>query len=255
MKLEGKAAIITGAASGMGQAAAILFAKEGAKVVASDIDEEGLHQTKRQIEMFGGQMIMTRTDVSSATDVQAMVVEAVKAFGGVQVLYNNAGLREPTDTYATDMSEEVWDRVLDVNLKGMFLTCKYVIPLMLDAGTGAIINTASIGGLKAAESTAYGASKGGVIALTRNIALQYSPTVRANSICPGPVDTPLLKVAMESIGRARKNRQAASSPGPNMLNRWADPIEIAQLVLFLASEDASFITASNISIDGGSNAQ
>ena len=255
MRLAGKVSIITGAASGMGQAAAVIFAKEGSMVVAADINEEGLKRTEAQVRDAGGQVVVSRTDVSSSGDVQALVRLAVEAFGGIHVLYNNAGLRHPNDVFATELDEEIWDRVIDTNLKGMFLTCKYAIPVMLQGGGGSIVNTSSIGGLKAADSTAYGASKGGVIALTRNIAKQYAPAIRANSICPGPVDTPMLAVALESIRGARPEIATAAAKAGTMLQRWADPSEIGNLALFLASDDSSFITAANFSIDGGMASQ
>jgi len=251
MKLKGKVAIITGAASGQGQAAALLFAQEGARVVAADVNEEGLRRTEAQVRDVGGEIVTAATDVSKAVQVQAMVREATRAFGGVHVLYNNAGILHPRDGYATEVDEEIWDLVLGVNLKGMFLCCKYAIPVMIESGGGSIINTSSVGGLKAGGSTAYGASKGGVIALTRNIAKQYAPRIRANAICPGPVDTPMMGVAMAKAG---PRSATAASRSSTMLQRWAHPREIAQLALFLASEESGFMTGAAIPIDGGSTA-
>lgn len=249
MKLANKVAIITGAASGQGQAAAVLFAKEGAKVVAADINQDGLRRTEALVAEVGGRILTSVTDVSSSTQVQAMVEASVSAFGGVHAVYNNAGLLHPKDGYLTDVDEELWDRVLDINLKGMFLVCKYAIPVMLKSGGGAIVNTSSSGGLKAGGSTAYGASKGGVIALTRNIAKQYAPKIRANSICPGPIDTPMMVVARNKAGPKRSS--LSDTGGGTMLGRMGQPVEVAQLALYLLSDDASFITGANISVDGG----
>ena len=247
MKLANRVSIITGAGSGQGQAAAVLFAQEGSKVVAADINEDGLRRTEALVTEAGGEVLTVATDVSSSTQVQAMVRAAERAYGGIHVVYNNAGLLHPKDGYLTDLDEELWDRVLSINLKGMFLVCKYAIPVMLKGGGGAIVNTSSSGGLKAGGSTAYGASKGGVIALTRNIAKQYAPTIRANSICPGPIETPMLEVARSKAGPSRSGGPGAGT----MLQRSGEPIEVARLALFLASDEASYITGANFSVDGG----
>ncbi len=249
MKLAHKVSIITGAGSGQGQAAAVLFAREGSSIVAADIDEDGLKRTEALVREAGGDILTVRCDVSKAADVQAMVRRAKDACGGIHVLYNNAGVLHPKDGYVTDLDEEIWDLVLGVNLKGMYLTCKYAIPVILESGGGSIINTSSLGGLKAGASTAYGASKGGVISLTRNIARQYAPTIRANSICPGPVDTPMMVVAAKKAGPTG----GTQGKGP-MLERWADPGEVAELALYLASDSSAFVTAANFVIDGGLSA-
>ena len=246
MRLTDKVCIITGAGSGQGQAAAALFAQEGSSVVAADIDEDGLKRTEALVQEAGGDIVTVRCDVSKAVDVQAMVRRAKDAYGGIHVLYNNAGVLHPKDGYVTDLDEEIWDLVLGVNLKGMYLTCKYAIPVIRESGGGSIINTSSIGGLMAGSSSAYGASKGGVISLTRNIARQYAPTVRANSICPGPVDTPMMMVARSKTGPTKQSQ----GKGP-LLERWADPSEVAELALYLASDASAFITAANFVIDGG----
>ena len=192
MRLEGKVAIITGAASGIGQATALLFAKEGAKVVVADLDEAGGNEVVEQINAGGGESMFVHTDVTVATDVQAMIKSTVDTYGKLDVLFNNAGIamRLPV----VDLPEEDWDRCVDINLKGVFLGSKYAVPEMIKNGGGSIINMASIYGLVGAPTrAAYVATKGGVANLTRGMALDYATdNVRVNCICPGFTETPLL---------------------------------------------------------------
>jgi len=247
MKLLNKVALITGAGSGIGREAAVLFAQEGATIVAVDINSKALTATESLLEKEGTESLALNSDVSKENDVQALVHATVESFGQIDILYNNAGVFDDEDTAVTELSGSVWDRIMDVNLKSMFLTCKYAIPVMLKNGGGSIINTSSIGGIKSSSVySAYAASKAGVIGLTRNIAKQYAPSIRANSICPGDVDTPMLSQVYSKLGKSQ-----TKSVSPSMLKRPAHPSEIASVALFLASNDSSYITAANLVIDGG----
>jgi NAD(P)-dependent dehydrogenase (short-subunit alcohol dehydrogenase family) len=247
MKLQNKVALITGAGSGIGQEAAVLFAKEGATIIATDINAKGLKATESLLENESTESLFLNSDVSKDNEVQTLMHASAKSFGKIDILYNNAGVFDDEDTTVTELSEIVWDRVMAVNLKSMFFTCKYAIPIMLRNGGGSIINTSSIGGIKSSSVySAYAASKAGVIGLTRNIAKQYAPSIRANSISPGDVDTPMLSQVYSKFDKPQ-----TKSVSPSMLKRSAHPSEIANLSLFLASNDSSYITAANIVIDGG----
>jgi NAD(P)-dependent dehydrogenase (short-subunit alcohol dehydrogenase family) len=241
-RLDGKAVIITGAASGQGRAAAQLFASEGALVMAADIDGAGLAETAATA---AGIVLTSETDVSSESQVRAAVGAALQAFGRIDVVYNNAALMDVRDAALTDLDEEVWTRVLNVNLKGPFLLCKHAIPRMLETGGGVVINVASVGALKAGGSTAYGSSKGGIISLTKIIAKQYAPSIRANCIVPGAIRTPMLDVI------ARKPRISNGRGAAALLGRPGEPDEVARMALFLASEESAYVTGSTFLIDGG----
>ena len=247
MKLANKVAIITGAGSGMGKSAALLFAGEGAKVAAVDINEGQVQETVAAIKTQGGQALALRADVSKSEDVQRMVDETIAAFGPPTTLYNNAGI-EGASHYFSEFPEAEFDRVIAINLRGVYLGMKYVLPHMMKAGGGSIINTASIAGLVAVQgSAAYAASKAAVIAMSRVAALEYGRyNIRVNAICPGAIETPMAQ-------RIRKGK----APNPKVINRisvlgrMAEPEEIAKVALFLASDDASFATGAPFIIDGG----
>src|SRR5882724_11282106 len=195
MRLKDKVCIITGGASGMGKVASQLFAKEGAKVVASDVQESAGKETVEAIKAQGGQAIFVCADVSQEKDCEQTVKEAVKAFGGVDVLYNNAGIFPEDDHSVVDTPEEVWRKVLAINLQGVAASCKFAIPEMIKRGGGSVINVASFVALVGCSvpQDAYTASKGAVIALTKSLAVQFGPKqIRSNAICPGPIETPLL---------------------------------------------------------------
>ena len=248
MRLKDKAALITGAGSGIGREAAFLFAKEGASVVTVDMNEAAGGETVAAIEKDGGRATFVRADVSRAADVEAMVAAAKKAYGRLNVLFNNAGIFPANDGSVLETDEKTWDLVVSVNLKGVFLGCKYGIPAMLESGGGSIINTASFVALmgSATPQIAYTASKGGVLALTREIAIEFARKgIRVNAICPGPVDTPLLQELFSDP--ARKARRLVHIP----MGRLAQAKEVAQAALFLASDDSSYVNGAAFTVDGG----
>jgi NAD(P)-dependent dehydrogenase (short-subunit alcohol dehydrogenase family) len=244
-KLDGKVALITGAASGIGRATALLFAKEGAKVAIADWAPEGGRETAQMIEEAGGKAIFIEADVSQAADAERMVKTTVDTYGRIDILYNNAGIMGAFAATAK-ATEENWDLVLGTNLKGIFLGSKYAIPVMLNQGGGVIINTASTAGIASSPyMAAYGASKGGVIALTRAMAMEYSQkNIRVNCICPGMIRTPMT----ESVGLTVEvdflpQRRAGQAE------------DIAHAALYLASDDSAYVTASSLVVDGGWTAQ
>jgi 3-oxoacyl-[acyl-carrier protein] reductase len=247
VKLANKVALITGAGSGMGKSAALLFASEGAKIVAVDINEEQIKNTVAAITKNGGQAVALRADVSKSDDMKRMIDEAVATCGIPTILYNNAGI-EGEANFVANTTDEEFDRVIAINLRGVFLGMKYVLPHMVTAGGGSVINTASIAGLVAVRGgVAYAAAKAGVIAMTRVAALEYGRyNIRVNAICPGAIETPMAQ-------RIRKGQP----PNPkvidriSVLGRMAEPEEIAKVALFLASDDASFATGAPFIIDGG----
>jgi NAD(P)-dependent dehydrogenase (short-subunit alcohol dehydrogenase family) len=247
MKLENKIAIITGAGSGMGKVAALLFAKEGAKIAAADITEGAVKETVAEITKNGGQAMALHADVSKAADVKRMVEETVAKLGAPNILYNNAGI-EGESNFTSNMTEEGFDRVIAINLRGVFLGMKYVLPHMMKARGGSIINTASIAGLVAIKGgIGYSAAKAAVIAMTRVAALEYGRyNIRVNAICPGAIETPM---AERIRGDAKPNPAAIKRI--SVLERMAQPEEIAKVALFLASDDASFATGAPFIIDGG----
>ncbi|HEU4522046.1 MAG TPA: glucose 1-dehydrogenase [Thermoanaerobaculia bacterium] len=245
MRLANKVALITGGGSGIGKASCELFAREGAKVVAVDLKKETAEATAKGI---GANARAFAADISKAKDAEAMVAFAEKEFGKLDIVFNNAGVFHPDDDSVTNTSEEIWDMVIDVNLKGVFLGCKYAIPALLRAGGGSIINTASFVAVMGAATPqiAYTASKGGVLAMTREIAVEFArKNIRANALCPGPVETPLLKELLSDPAR-RQRRLVHIPPG-----RFGKPEEMANAALFLASDESSFVNGSTFLVDGG----
>lgn len=251
-KLEGKVALITGGGSGIGRATAILLANEGAKVAIADWVAEGAEDTVRTIKAAGGEAIFIEADVSKAKDAENMVKATVDTYGQLDILFNNAGIEQPLALTA-DTSEEVWDKVISVNLKGVFLGMKYGILEMLKRGGGMIINTASMCGLVGVTYLpAYNASKGGVVILTKTAALEYvGQNIRVNCVCPAPVKTPLL----DRIRSDPKWPEVGPTRQSNPMVRLGTPEEVAQAVLFLASDESSYINGLALSVDGGHTAQ
>jgi NAD(P)-dependent dehydrogenase (short-subunit alcohol dehydrogenase family) len=247
-KLAGKVCIITGAGSGIGRESALLFAREGARVVVADINDPGGEETVRSIREEGGEATFVHTDVTKSADVEQLVRAAEEIYGQLNVMFNNAGIFPEEDGSVVDTPEHVWDLVMQVNLKGVFLGCKYAIPALLRAGGGSIINTASFVSLMGAAvpQIAYTASKGGVLAMTREIAIEFArKKIRANALCPGPVDTPLLRSILSDT--AKRQRRLVHIP----MGRFAQAREIAQAALFLASDDSSYVNAAAFVVDGG----
>ena len=247
-RLDGKVALITGAGTGMGRCAADLFAGEGARVVVADFDEELGTGAVAAIEAAGGEAAFVQVDVSSGDDVEAMVRFAMDRFGAMHVLYNNAGIFPADDGGAIETPEPTWERVMDVNLKGVWLGCKHGIPAMLASGGGSIVNVASFVALMGAATAqiAYTASKGGVLSMTREIAIEYARRgIRANSLCPGPIATPMLEELMSDP--ARRQRRLVHIP----MGRLGRDEELAKAALFLASDESSFMTGAQLVVDGG----
>ena len=248
MRLADKTVFISGAGGGMGQLAAQLFAREGARIVAFDIIDKGLQETATSVEGEGGRIVAVTGDVSVAADVERAVAEGVRAFGGLNVLYNNAGIFPDEDGSIVEMDEAVYQRVLDVNLKGVSLCCKYGIPRLVEAGGGSVINVASFVALMGCTvpQDAYTASKGAVISLTRSLAVQYGPKgVRVNAICPGPILTPLL----ESLFPTEEERLKRLNRIP--MGRFGRPEDVVYAALYLASDESSWTTGTTFVVDGG----
>lgn len=247
-KLAGRVAIVTGAASGIGEATAVLFADEGASVVVADNDEVRGKQVAGAIHDRGAQAIFVRTDVSKPDDVRAMVRVATETYGHLDVMFNNAGVEGEMNTPTADCTLENWHRVIEINLTGVFLGMKYAIPEMLKSGGGSIINTASVAGLVGfAGSPAYCASKGGIVQLTKCAAIEYATQgIRVNVICPGVVWTPMVERA---TGGSAETEEAFKALEP--VGRFGTPEEIARMALFLACDDSAFCTGAPFIVDGG----
>ncbi len=250
-RLAGKVAIITGAGNGMGRAAALLFASEGARVVVADAVEAAGRATVETVVAAGGAATFAPVDVSHAAMVEAMVETATRTYGALHVLYNNAGILPPEDAGVTDTPEGTWDRVMAVNLKGVWLGCRYGVPALLASGGGSIVNVSSVVALmgSATPQIAYTASKGGVLSLTRELAVEYARQgIRVNALCPGPIETPLLAELLGDPEWAR--RRLVHIP----MGRPGRPEEVARAALFLASDDSSFMTGATLVVDGGISA-
>ena len=250
MRLEGKVALISGGARGMGAVEAKMFAREGAKVVIGDILEEEGRRTEAEINETGDECVFVRLDVTDETQWENAVSEAVTRFGKLDILVNNAGITSGRSK-VEDTTEELWDRVMDINAKGVFLGTKAAIPHMRKCGGGSIINISSIYGIVGSgSSTSYHASKGAVRIFTKSTAIQYAKeSIRANSIHPGPIATPMT----ESSREEREINQRFLDRTP--MGRWAQPEEVAFGALYLASDESSFVTGSELVIDGGWTAQ
>ena len=247
----GKVAFVTGAAGGIGRATALAFARKGASVLVADVSEQGNQETARMIEEAGGQALAIRCDVSRAGDVKTALEKTIETFGRLDAAFNNAGVEQAPKAMA-DISEGVWDRIMSIDLRGLFLCMKYEIPLMLKHGGGAIVNTSSGAGVKGfRDQAAYVAAKHGVVGLTRAAALDYaSQNIRINAVCPGIVDTPM----MDRFGGGTpegKQRELAGAAAVQPIGRAGKPEEVAAAVLWLCSDAASFVVGAAMVVDGG----
>jgi NAD(P)-dependent dehydrogenase (short-subunit alcohol dehydrogenase family) len=249
MRLADKVAIITGAGSGMGRTAALMFAEQGAHVVVAESSEPAGAETVRLVEANGGRASFVRVDVSNEADAKSMVDHAVRTYGRVDVLYNNAGIMPEADHSVTDTEVAVWDQVMAVNVRGVFLGCKYAIPRMVEQKSGSVINIASFVALVGCSvpQDAYTASKGALLALTRSLAVQFGPHgVRTNAICPGPVETPLLMDWLVKDEEAKRIRLARNPTG-----RFGKPEEIVNMAVYLASDESRWTNGAQLVVDGG----
>ncbi len=246
-RLQDKVVIVTGGGSGIGRATALAFAGEGAKVVAADVVVEGGEETVKMIRDGGGEAIFVKVDVSNADQVKAMVDKTMETYGRLDCAANNAGI-SPPPVSVSRCTEESWDQVIDINLKGVFLCMKFEMPRMLKGGGGAIVNTASMVGLIAdGGHPAYAASKHGVVGLTKTVAIAYGKTgIRVNAVCPGVIRTPQSERAFTDNPELR-----AQSIGMAPMDRAAEPEEVARAIVWLCSSEASFITGHALAVDGG----
>jgi NAD(P)-dependent dehydrogenase (short-subunit alcohol dehydrogenase family) len=249
MKLQDRVAVITGAGSGIGQAMAMLFAKEGARVLAADVNGAAAEATAGMVTDAGGTATSFTVDVIDPQQVQAMIEQARGTYGRIDLLCNNAGIGSTTDVVACEPDE--WDRVMTVNVKSVYLGCKYAVPHMIEQGGGVIINTASVAGMVGiVKRASYCASKGAVIALTRQMAIEYvGQNIRVNCLCPGTVDSPWVERLLQQTDDRVAARQALEARQP--MGRLGTPQEVAAAALYLASDDAAFITGTGLVIDGG----
>jgi NAD(P)-dependent dehydrogenase (short-subunit alcohol dehydrogenase family) len=248
MRLQDKVAVITGASSGIGRETALLFAAEGASVVVADVDDARGEQTAQDVQAAGGKAVYVHADVSKAPDCENMVNVAEKTYGKLNILFNNAGIMHGSDDNAVTTEEAIWDLTMAINLKGVFLGCKYGIPALKRAGGGSIINTASFVALLGAATPqlAYTASKGGVLSMTRELAVIHArENIRVNALCPGPLRTELLMSFLNT--EEKKQRRLVHVP----MGRFGEAKEIAYAALYLASDESSFVTGTEFLVDGG----
>jgi NAD(P)-dependent dehydrogenase (short-subunit alcohol dehydrogenase family) len=244
-RLDGKVAVITGAGGGMGREAAVLFSEEGAKVCAADIDGALVEEVAAELK----DGLAVQVDVANGDSVQAMYAATAERFGGIDVLYNNAGISPADDASILETEESSWDRVQNVNTKGVFLCCKHGIPYLLERGGGSVINVASFVALVGAATSqiSYSASKGAVLSLSRELGVQFARQgIRVNALCPGPVETPLLLRIFGDDPAAYERRRIHLPMG-----RLAKPREIVNAALFLASDESSYVTGATFLVDGG----
>ena len=249
MRLEGKVALVSGSTRGIGRSIAQMFAAEGARVVIAEFDERGGTETERLVTDAGGQATFVRTDVSREDGARAMVEHALEKFERIDVLYNNAGIMPEGDHSVIDTDVAVWDQVMAVNLRGVYLGCKYAIPPMVERGSGSVINISSFVALLGCSvpQDAYTASKGAVLSLTRSLAVQFGPKgVRSNAICPGPIETPLLMDWLLKDEAAKQLRLARNPTG-----RFGKPEEVVNAAIYLASDESRWTNGAHFVIDGG----
>ena len=249
--LENKVALVTGAGSGIGRASSLILAREGAKMVVSDIDASGAEETLSLIKERGGDGVFVHADVSKSNDVQELISRAVSTYGRLDCAYNNAGIEGYMSGRLHEYPEETWDRLVDINIKGVWLCLKYEIPLMLEQGGGAIVNTASVAGLVGARRlSAYIASKHAVVGLTKAAALEYAQDgIRVNAVCPGIIDTPM----MDRLIAGRETDEDMHTRQP--IGRMGTPAEVAETVAWLCSDAASLVTGIAMAVDGGQTAE
>lgn len=248
MRLKDRVALITGASGGIGRETALLFAKEGAAIVAVDVSDELGNETIAMVRAAGGKGTYVHADVSRDSDCRNMIEVAEREYGRLHILFNNAGIMHSQDDNAETTSEEVWDLTMNINLKGVFLGCKYGIPALRRSGGGSVINTASFVALMGAATPqlAYTASKGGVLAMTRELAIVHArENIRVNALCPGPLHTELLMKFLNT--QEKKQRRLVHIP----MGRFGQAKEMATAALFLASEDSSYVTGTEFRVDGG----
>lgn len=248
MRLQGKVALITGGGGGIGRETATLFAREGAQIVVVDVNDQAGEETVAATQALGGEAIYVRADVSRAADCEAMIAAAEERFGKLNILFNNAGIMHSQDDDAMQTEEEIWDLTMAINLKGVFLGCKYGIPALRRAGGGSIINTASFVALLGAATPqlAYTASKGGVLSMTRELAIIHArENIRVNALCPGPLRTEMLMKFLNT--EEKRQRRLVHIP----MGRFGEAREMAYAALYLASDESSFVTGSEFVVDGG----
>jgi NAD(P)-dependent dehydrogenase (short-subunit alcohol dehydrogenase family) len=246
-RLNGKVALITGAGSGIGRASAVLFAQEGARILVCDINEAMGKEAVDTIMAKGGEAFFVKADVSNAADVKELMQLCVNQFSTLDILFNSAGIfLVGKDGPVAEVSEEVWNSTITVNLTGTFLCCKYAIPIMMGNKAGSIINMSSISAFVGGAPHAYSASKGGILSLTGRIAVSYAPyNIRANAICPGLIETPMTKPRINSPEWLESYKNKIP------LHRTGQPIEVANFALYLASDESSYVTGTAFTIDGG----
>ena len=247
-RLTGRVALITGASGGIGRATALLFAQEGARIVATDVNNEEGQKTVDLVRQINSDIFYVHADVSQSADCKHMVSVAEEKFGELHILFNNAGIMHPDDGNAMQTSEEIWDLTMAVNLKGVYLGCKFGIPAILRSGGGSVINTASFVAIMGAATPqiAYTASKGGVLAMTRELAIVHArQNIRCNALCPGPLHTKLLMDFLDTD--EKKHRRLIHIP----MGRFGLAEEMAKAALFLASEEASYVNGADFMVDGG----